>query len=186
MIRNERELRETRARVEDFNAQIEVTRRQLAQQGALEEEIELATDPLHVLVAELSFDIRFYERLRSEGVSAVPSYPSEESGKELIALRIAKGWSQKQLAQALEVSEAQISRDERNDYQGITSERRARILQALAVEERRQFRAKRWEGVVIELPVRQLEAASFRGGVPTVCSATSTIQEDAECSPKSG
>ena len=46
-------------------------------------------------------------------------------GTLLIALRIANGLSQKDLAQKLDVSEAQVSRDERNEYQGITvSERR--------------------------------------------------------------
>ena len=36
-------------------------------------------------------------------------------GHWLIGVRIAKGWSQRDLADKLGVSEAQVSRDERND-----------------------------------------------------------------------
>lgn len=143
MIRNDREERETRERLEDFREQVAATRRTLAEQAADAESTEFAVQPLQVLVAELEFDLALYERLRQEGVSAVPSYSAEESGKELIALRIARGWTQRKLAEELGVSEAQVSRDERNDYQGISQERRARILDALGVEEQRVFRSKR-------------------------------------------
>jgi transcriptional regulator with XRE-family HTH domain len=49
----------------------------------------------------------------------------------LIALRIAAGMTQRQLADRLDVSEAQVSRDERNEYHGITVERAQRIIDAL-------------------------------------------------------
>ena len=38
----------------------------------------------------------------------------------LIALWIAKGLTQRELAERLEVSEMQVSRDERNEYYGVT------------------------------------------------------------------
>lgn len=182
MIRNERELREAKARRDDFLLQVEATRRELTEQGVPKEHLRLATDPLEVLISELAFDVRFYERLCREGVSAVPSYPPEESGKELIALRIARGRTQKQLAEALGVSEAQVSRDERNDYQGITQERRMRILKALEVEERRTFETPN-AGVVVRLPVIRLEAARFDGPAPTV---RRVELEETPCSTKSG
>jgi transcriptional regulator with XRE-family HTH domain len=56
-------------------------------------------------------------------------------------LRIARGWTQRQLAHALGVNEAQVSRDERDDYHGVTQERFARILQALGVEEVSRYQA---------------------------------------------
>ena len=45
---------------------------------------------------------------------------SEDSGHLLISLRIAKGISQRELAKRLNVHESQVSRDERNEYFGIT------------------------------------------------------------------
>ena len=55
-------------------------------------------------------------------------------GRLLIALRIAKGLTQRELAERLEVSERQVSRDERNEYHGVTVERANRIFEALGVE----------------------------------------------------
>ena len=52
----------------------------------------------------------------------------------LIALRIARGISQRQLAERLGVHESQVSRDERNEYHGITLDRAARVLDALGVD----------------------------------------------------
>src|SRR5262245_34676360 len=52
-------------------------------------------------------------------------------GRLLIALRIANGLTQRELARRLGVDESQVSRDERNEYYGITVERAQRILDAL-------------------------------------------------------
>ncbi|HKC76557.1 MAG TPA: helix-turn-helix transcriptional regulator [Chloroflexota bacterium] len=52
-------------------------------------------------------------------------------GQLLIAARIANGLSQRELADRLGVSETQVSRDERNEYHGITVERAQRILDCL-------------------------------------------------------
>ncbi len=46
-------------------------------------------------------------------------------------MRIANGLSQKELAERLGVSEAQVSRDERNEYHGITVDRAQRVLDAM-------------------------------------------------------
>jgi len=42
--------------------------------------------------------------------------------------------TQRELAKRLEVSESQVSRDERNEYHGITVDRAQRVLDALGVE----------------------------------------------------
>ena len=54
-------------------------------------------------------------------------------GHLLIAVRIAQGVSQRELARRLDVHESQVSRDERNEYFGITLERAIKILDALNV-----------------------------------------------------
>jgi transcriptional regulator with XRE-family HTH domain len=58
----------------------------------------------------------------------------EGLGRLLIALRIYKGLTQSQLAQKLGIDASQISRDERNEYHGITVERASRLLDAMGVE----------------------------------------------------
>ena len=52
-------------------------------------------------------------------------------GRLLVALRIAHGLTQRGLAERLGISESLVSRDERNEYHGITVERAQRILDAL-------------------------------------------------------
>ena len=59
---------------------------------------------------------------------------AEGLGRLLIALRIFQGLSQRELADKLTVHESQVSRDERNEYHGVTVERANRILEALGAE----------------------------------------------------
>lgn len=160
MIRNEKEYRNTLDRIQDFTSQIMTMREQLQAQGFAEMDIAEAISPTKNLLEELAWDRDFYQQLQHEGVSAVPDYPPELRGKALIALRIACGWSQKTLADALKVSPAQVSRDETNDYHGITQERYARILQVLGVEEHvAGYRPK--QAIIIQMPSIIRQAASF-------------------------
>jgi transcriptional regulator with XRE-family HTH domain len=46
-----------------------------------------------------------------------------EIGRLLITLRIAQGLTQRELAARLDISESLVSRDERNEYHGLTVER---------------------------------------------------------------
>ena len=55
-------------------------------------------------------------------------------GQLLVSLRIARGLTQRELAERLGVHESLVSRDERNEYHGITLDRAARILDALGYE----------------------------------------------------
>ena len=55
-------------------------------------------------------------------------------GRALVSLRIAVGLPQRELALRLGVHESLVSRDERNEYQGLTISRASQILQALGVK----------------------------------------------------
>lgn len=48
-------------------------------------------------------------------------------------MRITRGLTQRKLADLLGVSETMVSRDERNEYHGITVERVNKIIEALGV-----------------------------------------------------
>jgi transcriptional regulator with XRE-family HTH domain len=52
---------------------------------------------------------------------------------KLVDTRRAQKMSQRELARRLDVHESQVSRDERNEYFGITLERAIKILDALNV-----------------------------------------------------
>lgn len=60
--------------------------------------------------------------------------PLEELGLMLIRLRIARGISQKELAQRMGVRPQQVQQDEENEYHSLTVGRLKRILEALEVK----------------------------------------------------
>ena len=82
-------------------------------------------------------EIGRYERLKRGEFDEVQNL--EGLGRLFVALRIAKGISQRELAERLGVHESQVSRDERNEYHNITVDRASRILDALGVRMRSLF-----------------------------------------------
>lgn len=129
MIRNEREYRDALSRLKRDREVIEAQSRALAERGLSEGEVELGLGPMLSFHAQLQEEVSWYERARRREFRV--SDDVRDIGHMLIALRIANGLSQKDLAERMEVSEAQVSRDERNEYHGITVERAQRILDAV-------------------------------------------------------
>lgn len=162
MIRNEAEYRESRARLEDFRHQLERLEQELALRGLDAYSIEVAVAPLKSITDQLRWDLGLYERLRDGDASAIPSFPPEDRGKSLVCLRLVKGWSQRQLAEALGVTEAQVSRDERNEYHGISLERYSRILDVMGFQDEGRLIPKA-SARIIPFPRTQVirTAASF-------------------------
>lgn len=97
--------------------------------GLSAEEVRRGLEPTLSFHAQLREDVEWYERVRRGYFETIHNLAG--LGRLLIALRIAAGLSQKDLADRLGVSEAQVSRDERNEYHGITIERARRILEVL-------------------------------------------------------
>jgi DNA-directed RNA polymerase specialized sigma subunit len=131
MIRNETEYKEAVQRIgeekERFAKQAEVLRAD----GRSPQEIKRLMDPILSFHEQLAEEVKAYERLRRGELDEVHSLRS--MGQLLISLRIASALTQRELADLLGVHESQVSRDERNEYHGITLERAARILEALGV-----------------------------------------------------
>jgi DNA-directed RNA polymerase specialized sigma subunit len=131
MIRNDNELKEAVARLREEAQRLDAYHAKLAEQKLGEAEIERALDPLRSFHLQLAEEVESYERLRKGEIDELRNLRG--LGHFLISLRIARGLTQRELAERLGVSESQVSRDERNEYHGITIERAARVLDALAV-----------------------------------------------------
>ncbi len=129
MIRNEREYKEALSRLEKDREVVEAQRRALVGSELSEEEVERALGPMLSFHAQLEEEVEWYERVRRREFAV--SHDVRDIGRTLIALRIANGLSQRELAEKLGVSEPQVSRDERNEYHGITVERTQRVLGAM-------------------------------------------------------
>lgn len=135
MIRSDKEYEAALVEIEALHQELGDLVRELRDAGSSEDEIEAVVRGTKTRLDTLAQDRDLYEALCRDGIPAVPSYPPAERGKALIALRIARGLSQKRLAELLGVSEPQVSRDERTEYRGITQKRYARILEVLRVQE---------------------------------------------------
>ncbi len=131
MIRNETEYQEAVARLADERKRFANHRAQLKKTGLKDEEIKRVIDPMESFHLQLKEEVESYERLKRGEFDELDNLRG--LGHLLISLRIAQGVSQRELAKRLEVHESQVSRDERNEYFGITLERAVRVLDALDV-----------------------------------------------------
>ena len=129
MIRNEREYREALSRLKRDGEVITNQRQALVESRLSEEEVDRGLGPLLSFQAQLEEEVEWYEQARRREFKV--SHDVRDIGYMLIALRIANGLTQKELSEKLGVSEAMVSRDERNEYHGITVERAQRILDAM-------------------------------------------------------
>jgi hypothetical protein len=129
MIRNESDHQEALKRLARDQDFAERERAALEAQGLRPEELARAMAPLLSFQAQLQEEVAWYERVRRGDVGAISNLT--EIGRLLIALRIANGLTQRELADKLGVTEAQVSRDERNEYHGIGVDRAQRIIDAL-------------------------------------------------------
>jgi HTH-type transcriptional regulator/antitoxin HigA len=137
MITNEVQYRATRAHVERF----EQAARNL--EDALAEDrgnklLRLELDAVRSQADDLRDEIAEYEHLRSGSVSSLEARSLSELATLLIKARIARGWTQRQLADALGIAEQQVQRYESTEYRSASLARICDVATALdiAVTER--------------------------------------------------
>lgn len=132
MIRNETEYKEAVKRVAEEQSRLKEQRAKLAETDLSKEEIKRVLDPMRSFHEQLKEEVESYERLKRGEFEEIRNF--EGVGRLLIALRISQGLSQRELAERLGVHETQVSRDERNEYHGVTVDRANKILEALGAE----------------------------------------------------
>lgn len=147
MIRSEKEYREAVGRIRQEKERLAKQEAELKAMGLGPAEIKRALDPMRSFHEQLKEEVQSYERLKRGEFDEVLNLRG--LGQLLVSLRVARGLTQRQLAERLGVHETQVSRDERNEYHGITLERAARVLDALEVEvhSRIQLAAAKGAGV---------------------------------------
>ena len=132
MIRTETEYQNSRERLEQTERLLRDQEVKLAAEGLRPEQIKRGLDPSRVFHDQIKEEVESYDRLKQGRFDELQNLHG--LGQMLIGVRIAMGLSQRELAEKLDVHESQVSRDERNEYFGITVERAGRILDALGVE----------------------------------------------------
>lgn len=132
MIRNESEYQEAVSRIQEERKRLKEQKARLAETGLKQAEIKRVMDPMRSFHKQLKEEVESYERLKRGEFGEIHNF--QGLGQLLVALRIGQGMSQRELANGLGVDASQVSRDERNEYHGITLERASRVLEALGVE----------------------------------------------------
>lgn len=131
MIRNETEYQEATVLLIAEKKRLSDHRRRLRKAGLKAQEIKRVINPIESFHLQLREEVESYERLKRGEFEDLDNLRG--LGHLLISLRIAQGISQRELARRLGVHESQVSRDERNEYFGVTLERAAKIIETLNV-----------------------------------------------------
>ena len=140
MIKTEREYFEAKKRLEEEFRSIESQKIKMEQAEMSEEHISLALDPLASFAFQLQEEVEGYEKIKRGQFDILENL--DGVGNMLVAIRIAKGVKQKELAAKLGVKETQISRDERNEYHGASIEKIQNVLKALDVSVRSEIKLR--------------------------------------------
>ena len=132
MITNEVRRRSTEAHLRQFEealANLEASHRGKNRSKLAQLEI----DAVRSQAADLRAELDEYDRLRSGEISTLEAGSLEELATLLIKARVARGWTQRQLAEALGVAEQQIQRYESTGYRSASLARICDVAAALDV-----------------------------------------------------
>jgi len=132
MIRSETEYKEAVRRLKEQDQLLSEQKQKLKEMNLGADEVKRVLDPLCSFRQQLSEEVESYNRLKRGEFDEIRNLRG--IGQMLIAARIYRGLSQRELAERLGVHESQISRDERNEYHNITLERATRIIEVLGVK----------------------------------------------------
>lgn len=133
MIRNEKDYQKTIQTIDSLKERHAEQLAALKKLDLSKDDIQAVMEPELVFLEDLESEARTYERLSQGNPSELSKFKNLESaGKLLIALRIFNGLTPSQLAEKLGVHPSQVTRDEKNEYAGITVERLMKINEVLA------------------------------------------------------
>jgi ribosome-binding protein aMBF1 (putative translation factor) len=141
MLRNEVEYRNARKQIEELRSELGKRKTQV------EREVSRATvavaDALRMKVRDIEQEIDEYEDLKEGRVSTLTIDDFDDLGELVTKARIARGWSQADLAEELDMESQQIQRYERNDWEKISLWRLQEIVETLGFNVRVQARLNR-------------------------------------------
>jgi len=134
MITNERQYRITSAQIENFRKAIDdFDIKAVIKQTKSKVLAKAELDALRSEYENLSMQLHEYETLKSGTVEILKASNLEELPSILIRARIAKGLSQRQLAEAIGLKEQQIQRYEAEEYASANLRRLAKVAKTLGL-----------------------------------------------------
>jgi transcriptional regulator with XRE-family HTH domain len=134
VITNERQYGISKTELQRFEAAAEAQRQEAPSEGVDPRIHEAMGAALESEIEELRAQIKRYEDLRDGRVSQRELGSLRDFPTALIEARIAAGFTQKALAESLDVKEQQVQRWEANLYSGVGVERLQGVADALGME----------------------------------------------------
>ena len=142
MITNERQYAITKAQAERF-------KESLAKADAPDQELhpkvrKAMQEGLRSQLQDLENEIAEFEKLRDGKITTIVVNSIVDIAVALIQARIARNWTQKQLAEKLDLPEQQIQRYESTRYKGAAVERLQEVADALGVRVQEVVTLEQW------------------------------------------
>jgi HTH-type transcriptional regulator/antitoxin HigA len=132
VITNEVQRRSTEAHLRQFEEAL--ANLEAKQHGKKRSKLaQLEIDAVRSQAADLRAELDEYDRLRSGEISTLEAGSLEELATLLIKARVARGWTQRQLADELGVAEQQVQRYESTGYRSASLARICDVAAALDV-----------------------------------------------------
>lgn len=132
MIKNETAYQKAVEKLKQDQEYINSEKKRFEKMKLNAEQVDMAIQPLISFHEQLKAEVEYYERIKRGTFN--PIYKFTDIGKTLIAYRIYLNLPQVELAKRLRVSEAQVSRDERNEYYGATTEKIENVMKAMGIK----------------------------------------------------
>jgi ribosome-binding protein aMBF1 (putative translation factor) len=128
-IRSEAERRGAKEQVEYLRSELEKI--PASEQG--DEVTASVINGLRMQISDIENELAEYDRLKKRLQAVLTADSFDDIGELVIKARIARGWSQADLARALEMEPQQVQRYERNDWQKISLWRLQEVVEALSL-----------------------------------------------------
>ncbi|TCS96820.1 helix-turn-helix protein [Hazenella coriacea] len=132
MIITEQEYKNSKKLVTQYEENEKNQIHALKEKGLTEEQINFVLSPSRHHHEQVKWEIEEYERYQKGDFSNISH--AAGIGRLLVALRIYKRCTQSELAKRLGVSQAQVSKDERNEYHNVSHNKMLQVLQALEMD----------------------------------------------------
>lgn len=130
VIRNELERRKADEQAEYLRSELE----QIPTEEQKDEVSHSIISGLRMQISDIENKLAEYDRLK-KGLAPIPTADNfDDIGELIIKARIARGWSQSDLAKVLGMEQQQVQRYEKNDWQKISLWRLQEVVEALDLE----------------------------------------------------
>lgn len=132
MLRTDRELETAKKQLSKLHELYETQLEDLKKKGLNEEQAKDSLSASWTYAQQCQEEIDLYEKLKSGELPPAESFSTR--GKYFVAARIARGMTQRELADRMGTKESAVSRDERNEYHGISMDKMDRLAAVLELK----------------------------------------------------